>query len=418
MYYAGYSMSNPANAATMDAVVTKMNSLGQLQWSKIYRGAQAQQDQILSMIVSSDGHLVVAGITRSYVASVADVDGILMKINSSTGDVIWARTYRTAGHDEFFAVKEVPGGGYIVVGKTSTSTSAAEDALIMRTDSLGQQTWVKSAGGTNNDRFTDVLVTQEGNLVKFIASGFTQSFGAAFAGVAQREGMMIKFNDAGNAHWSRIYGGTIEDRVSGIVESADKQSYVVAVKTDLAATSGSDTVIARMDLNGVIQSAASVSTNFFDEAYEVIRAADGNYVLASMMANTIDLSGTDTNTRMTKISADFSSVMWHRVYGKSNRDEGLFSGLIQRADGGYAIAMTSTSYSATEDAMVVQTDELGRVNSAATCIEVQSPAQTITSATIAEAAFTPTYANVTVTRTNVTPTVTNLGVSQINACIP
>ena len=162
--------------------------------------------------------------------------------------------------------------------------------------------------------------------------------------------------------------------------------------------------------------------NFFDEAYDIIRAADGNFVVASMTSNAIEhVLGSDFNVRLTKVSANLASVEWNRVYGKSNEDEGLFSGLVQRADGGYAVGAISQGYGAgSEDAMLIQTDELGRVNSTIACTEVQSPAQTITAATISDAAFTPSVnAMITVNRTNqTTATVADLGVTQVNACVP
>lgn len=423
LYTAGYSMTAPPDTTTMQGLVTKLGPSGQLVWSKVYGGPQNASDQFFSMIIDSDGHLVVAGVTRSFLVNQAETDGILMKINKDDGSIIWTRTYRTAGSDEFHSVKAMPSGGYVISGKTSTTAAAAEDALVMRVDSTGAVVWSRTMGGAQADRFTDVLVTSEGGLVKIIAGGFTQSYGATSAGVAQREGMMAKFSDAGVVEWQRIYGGTVEDRITGIIETADKANYIVAMKADVAATDGSDTVIAKLNLDGTLVSAHSLGMNFFDEAYDIIRAKDNSFVVASMTSNAVDIAApnSDFNIRLTNVAANLGSILWNRVYGRANEEQGFFSGVVQRADGGYAVGATTKSYGAgTEDALLIQTDELGRVNSAVTCSEVQSPAQTITVTPITNAVFTPSVNGaIAMTRTNqTTATVADLAVTQINACVP
>lgn len=418
VYYAGTAQLNTGNTASRDGSITKMDGNGNIMWSKTYGGAK--QDQFFSIIVSSDGNLIVVGTSASFAPSSAnDNDGIMMKI-APDGSLIWARNYRGAGNEEFYAVKEIPGGGYAVVGKTSGATAADENAIVMRTDSNGAEIWVRNFGGTKADRFTSLFVTEEGGLLKILAGGYTQSFGAAFAGVDQREGLLIKLNDAGSLHWARILGGTIEDRVNGITDSADHQSYIIALKTDLAASSGSDTVIAKLGLNGATVKAAGIATNNFDEPFEVVRTMDGSYAVASLTGNAIDVANiTNYNPRLTKISANLDSVIWHREYGKSGKEESYFHPMIERKDGGFAIGTSSTSYGSTYDAMLIQTDEGGRINSPVTCMEVQSPTQALTAASFTNATQTLTLnTTLAVTRSTVTPSVANLGVSQLNACIP
>lgn len=423
LYTAGYSMTTPADTTTMQGLITKLSPSGQLVWSKVYGGPQNASDQLFSLIVDSDGHLVAAGVTRSFIANQGETDGLLLKINKDDGSIIWARTYRTAGYDEFHSVRSIPGGGYAISGKTSTTPAAAEDALIMRVDSTGAVVWARAMGGAQADRFTDLLVTLEGGLVKIIAGGFTQSYGATSAAVAQREGMMAKFSDAGVVEWQRIYGGTVEDRITGIVETADRANYVVSMKADVAATAGSDTVVARLNLDGTLVSAHSLGMNFFDEAYDIIRAKDNSFVIASMTSNAVDIAapGSDFNIRLTNVASNFGSILWNRVYGRANEEQGFFSGVVQRADGGYAVGATTNSYGAgTEDALLIQTDELGRVNSQVACTEVQSPAQTITVTPITSGTFTPSVNGaIAMTLTNhTTATVADLAVTQINACLP
>ena len=179
LYYAGFVQSDITSAvavaaASRDAVITKLSPTGQLLWSKSYGGAA--EDQFFAMIVTSDGNLLAAGLSRSFVTGATDNDALLVKVSSDTGMVLWSQRFRTPGHDYLFNVRELSTGGFVAVGASTVIAGGKEDALILRTDASGVTLWSKVIGGTvEADRFTDLLITTQAGVTSILGGGYTQS---------------------------------------------------------------------------------------------------------------------------------------------------------------------------------------------------------------------------------------------------
>jgi len=157
----------------LDFGVVKLDSEGNIQWSRAY-GGNGFWDIPYSIYETSDGGFVVVGVTNSFSSTnINDINIWVFKINSQ-GDIIWQKEYGVPNATDYaFSSIQTPDGGYIIVGLTAGS--GVGDLLLMKIDSEGDIVWQKVYGGTYPDVGISIQMTNDGNL---IISGATYSFGA------------------------------------------------------------------------------------------------------------------------------------------------------------------------------------------------------------------------------------------------
>jgi hypothetical protein len=164
---AGYTQSYGAGGR--DFWIVRTDQSGSVLWSKVYGGSQ--DDWAWSIVETSDLGYAVAGHTTSFGAG--GYDAWLLKLNSS-GDLEWSKSYGGAGQDVAYCVRRSYGGGYAISGYTDTIGSGAYDFWLVRTAAEGTLSWQTSFGGGSIDMCREVRQTADGG---FILGGQTGSFG-------------------------------------------------------------------------------------------------------------------------------------------------------------------------------------------------------------------------------------------------
>jgi hypothetical protein len=109
-------------------------------------------------MVAPDTVLLV-GLTRSFGSG--DADAWAIEVTTS-GQVLWSKTYGGPGNDVAQFVEMTPDAGFIVTGNTTTEVGTPQDILLMRLDKWGQLLWARRYGGTNTDVGMAVARTNEG----------------------------------------------------------------------------------------------------------------------------------------------------------------------------------------------------------------------------------------------------------------
>jgi hypothetical protein len=140
---AGYTTSFGAGG---DALIIKLNSSGTIQWSRAIGGTN--YDRAYSIQQTSDGGYIVAGYTNSFGAGGDDI--LIIKLNSS-GNIQWSRAIGGTNGDYALSIQQTSDGGYIVAGWTTSFGAGNYDILIIKLDSSGNIQWSRAIGGTNYD---------------------------------------------------------------------------------------------------------------------------------------------------------------------------------------------------------------------------------------------------------------------------
>lgn len=157
-------------AGDSDVLIVKTNGQGDILWQKTYGGTLF--DLANSIAPTSDGGYIICGESTSFGAGEADL--YLVKIDSD-GNLEWSKTFGGDNFDSGNAVTQTSDGGYIASGYTRSFGNGGEDYYLVRTDAQGNQLWAKTFGGTEDDSAQSVKQATDGG---FVVAGYTRSFGA------------------------------------------------------------------------------------------------------------------------------------------------------------------------------------------------------------------------------------------------
>ncbi|MBP6870388.1 MAG: T9SS type A sorting domain-containing protein [Bacteroidales bacterium] len=165
-------------------------------------------------IKTSDGGFAVSGAIEDEIRVV----GLLMKFDEN-GDSLWSRIYGdtiSPGYSfhGFYACQQLPDQGYLMVGAVYVSGDDS-DILLIRTDSLGNQIWIKTYGELHFMELAYSLsLLPDG---EFLIGYMSQNINVFYT---MHPGM-LKIDNQGNEIWSKIYSGPYDDSGCAVTISQD-----------------------------------------------------------------------------------------------------------------------------------------------------------------------------------------------------
>jgi hypothetical protein len=176
--------------------------------------------RVFSLCTTDDNCLVLAGsVDSSYNELVGLPEttyskSYLCKL-STQGETIWAKSYSFADASDgcwstFFHVKSTYDKGYIVTGITSDFGNSRN--LILKTDSLGNQQWVRfyGNGSYDNPTFSDIIASKDSCYI--VCGAYT--YGEIGGGYYPYDAWILKIDNDGNTKWDRKHRDSIYDAVS------------------------------------------------------------------------------------------------------------------------------------------------------------------------------------------------------------
>ncbi|MBN1861309.1 MAG: PKD domain-containing protein [Candidatus Thermoplasmatota archaeon] len=206
-----------------DAYILKIDSTGTLQWTRIL-GLFDFYDDSLSVQETTDGGFILTGWTGSNGAGSSDV--WLIKLNA-TGEDEWIHTYGGSGLDGADSVQQTSDGGYIIAGTTHSFDAGGNgDIWMIKTDTNGNELWNTSIGGGYLDRGRHVQQTLDGG---YIITGSTMSYGEGDCDV-----WLVKTDSVGNELWNCTFGGSQWDEGKSVRQTADHGYFLTGDYTDPA----------------------------------------------------------------------------------------------------------------------------------------------------------------------------------------
>jgi len=122
----------PGSTSRADICAVRTDAVGRLMWARTYGGTQCDDGR--SIVQTTDGGFAIAGYTASFGAGGLDV--YLIRIDSC-GDTLWTRTFGGYYGELGYGVQLASDGGFVIVGNSDTPGVNWTDALLIKTDSLG-----------------------------------------------------------------------------------------------------------------------------------------------------------------------------------------------------------------------------------------------------------------------------------------
>ncbi len=244
--------------------ITRLDANGNILWAKNC----ANTEDPYPVIQSSDGNFIVGG----YVTGIGSgsEDGCIMKLDASTGDTLWSKTYGGPGDEWFYHILQTADGGYLAAGFTTsfgqggssvcgTSSLPGKDIYLVKTDANGNLMWSKAYGTSGCEyAFGHCLeATSDGGYILTGEDGSGQGM------------FLLKIDGSGNMGWSKYYDG---QWAHGVKQTPDG-GYV------MSGTANGDIVLVKTDANGaVLWSKAYGGTNA-EQGLLLELASDGGFMV-------------------------------------------------------------------------------------------------------------------------------------------
>ncbi len=350
----GYIMAGAiasGNRGSFDFWIVKTDANGNLQWQKKYshRDAYAQNIQ-----QTSDGGYIIAGSSGSpydFSAGYARYNYWVIKIDS-IGNIQWQKMYGGDNSDFANAVRQTTDGGYVVAGGTYSNNGdvtlnhGLEDIWIVKLDAAGSLQWQKSFGGKDYDGAHDIQQTLDKG---FIIAGFTYSkkSGDVTKNHGKADEWIIKLDSIGNLEWQKTYGGERLEDAYAIQQTADSGYMVAGYASSPELPNyigGEDYWIFKLNKDGDIEWRKTYGGTYNDEAYSLQRATDGNYIIAGRSYSNDRNVGFDRgygDCWIIKID-DNGTLLWKKDLGGSYYD--YAKDARSAPDGGYIILGSTRSH--------------------------------------------------------------------------
>jgi hypothetical protein len=306
-------------------------------WSRMYGGTYV--DLCTGVLETVDGGFILSGRTNY---SPTDVDAWLVKTNSA-GDVEWSRTLGGGQTEIANEVVLRPGGGYAMIGLTTSYGAGNEDVYFATVTAQGDAQSFNYWGGASYDVGHDLTPTTDGG---FIIGGETRSFGSGWM-----DFYLIKANETGAEQWTQTFGGPEPDVCYAVQQVSD--GYALAGYTTSYGAGEADAWLVRTNSAGQMLWSRTFGWGTNDVAYDMIATSDGGFALAG---HTQSGGSGDRDFYLVKTDGN-GTLQWNHTYG-GQYDE-FCNSVQQTSDGGYILTGSTSSFGSNGDIWLARVSSTG-----------------------------------------------------------
>ncbi len=204
----------------MDIWLLRINSTGTLIWQKCLGGSGDDFVTYNKILLRANGDIVLCGSTHSNNGDVTMNHGggdLWLVKTDSLGNILWNKSFGGTGKDDAYCISTTLDGGYILSGATKSSVSGdvtfrynfsgqQPDLWMVKTDSMGNKSWVKTLGGSDHDNAFAVTATSDGGYLHF---GMTASNDFDVSGNhGFNDYWLVKTDGTGSLQWQKSLGGS------------------------------------------------------------------------------------------------------------------------------------------------------------------------------------------------------------------
>jgi hypothetical protein len=259
-----------------DVWAVKIDNAGTIVWQQSLGGTNS--DYANHIIATADGSgYVFVGETKSNDGDITAYHGgwdlWVVKLDASTGSIVWQKTYGGSGDDSPGSANSISNnsivqttdGGFLITGSTRSNdgdlagqtTHGGNDAWIIKLNSSGDMAWQKTYGGSLNETANSIIPASGGN---YLVSGTSNSIDGDLSAQIHHGGndcWIFKTNDNGDLLSQNTYGGSGNEGAEDILSTPDG-GYVFSAGTtsnngDVSGNhGGGDAWVVKIDINGNI----------------------------------------------------------------------------------------------------------------------------------------------------------------------
>ena len=356
-----FNVAGSFNHGQDDAWIVKMNSLGSIQWQKCLGGSSTDDAYSIintsdngyvmaGWTASNDGD--VSG-QHNFNKLQQNVDAWVVKLDS-IGNIQWSKCYGGSRSDFATSIIETSDGGYAFTGHTNSDDGdvsgnhigidllgkpdTTEDIWVVKLSSSGSLEWQNCLGGTGAEVAYSIIQTTDGG---YAIAGITNSKEEGFPNYGLGDAYIVKLTSSGGFQWQQIYGDSLQDGATSILQSSDGGfifgGYTNSTIYDFSRPRKGDFWIVKLDTIGRGMWQKSYGGSNWSFASSIIKTAEGGYAtVGTSYANDRDIKGNHGNSDACVFKLTSSGIVeWQKSLGGSSADFGYT--ILQTPDGGYAI---------------------------------------------------------------------------------
>lgn len=293
-----------------DILLMKVTAAGNISWIKTF-GVPEQFEMGRKVIVTEDGGYLVIGNTFSKGAGNSDM--YLIKTDRE-GNLLWDKTYGTAGGEDGFDILATDNGYYLLGNMVDVQTTY-NDFFLVRTDLQGNMQWNRKYGTDTEDIAETIIQLSDGSLV---LGGYTRS-GVDFVDI-----YLINVAGDGVMRWEKRFDGPETDLASGDVVGGMKPTpdggLIVAGTQSVNALLGFSgrAWLIKLSGNGTMQWQRTFGElGGVDARGEAVEVLEDGYL---MVGTKLRLQETDYYLVRTDLQGN---LVWEHSLHHSSSDEGL-----------------------------------------------------------------------------------------------
>jgi len=219
------------------------------------------------------------------------VIGILLFTVDGLGQNTWVKTFGGSGSEVGNSITSSTDGGYVLTGRTYSNDGDFEglykgdgDIFVMKLNSIGDIVWKKTFGGSDNDQGWSITTTNDGG---YVLTGYTGSNDGDFSGMNKGyyDIFVIKLNSSGETVWKKTFGGSGSEVGYSITSTTDGgyvlTGYSNSNDGDFSGMNkgSNDIFIMKLNLNGETVWKKTYGGSVNDLGISITTTNDGGYVL-------------------------------------------------------------------------------------------------------------------------------------------
>ncbi len=343
-----------SSAIGYNYINVKVDARGNTIWKKLFGNVYA--DLPGRIRATSDGGYINIGTAeqeglcnlRPFPQSSRNYYDMWIYKSNASGDAMWSKCIGSIDQDAGSDIRELPTGGYIAVGRSTTvklpdvtSHAGGGDVLAVKLSASGNLLWSKSYGTSAAELGKAVIITADGKCV--------------IAGSSGTDGYAIKIDTAtGNLLWQQTYTGNATDVLNAVTEDAsgnllftgttNSTSGVVSTNTGLQ-----DVWALKTNAAGAVTWSKTFGSTNDDRGNGIVVNEDGSVVINGYTAGnngdvTVSYGGGDQWT--IKVS-NAGTLIWQKTSGSAGADGG--ADIVKTNDGGYATVSSTNALSTSFD---------------------------------------------------------------------
>lgn len=347
-------------AGGKDVCLVKTDANGNVVWNKTFGGVN--DDWAQSLLLTSDSGFIMAGTTFSSASGLSNF--YVIKTNSF-GDTSFVRSFGGVLEDYSYEVQEIIGTGYIIFGSKNDPGPNGEGVEMhaVKIDYNGNIIGASITLGTNGSNSSNYDIARSGIILDdshYVFLGTTNKSG--------NENIELVYLNAGVPLASNLWciGGPDVDKGNKIIKTTDG-GYLIAGSTKSFGSGNEDIYLIRLNSSFVIQWAKAYGGMGIDIGNSVRQTFDGGYVT---VGSTTSFGAGYSDIFILKTDSNGNSI-WTKTYGGANDDYGY--SIQQTLDSGFAIVGRTESFDAdSSDIYFIKTDKFGNIECNLSSIQFDS----------------------------------------------